>query len=458
MWRRRPSTTSTLILVSALVLGYLYFQYTLAIPFRFRGVDFGDSIDYITCSRGELWKVFRHSSLRVFGYPFFISLFRHIYPGDYGFLYPLLNSQVIGYFISTCILLLAVAKTGLKMPVLIAALVLIHPGLIAMATIAMTDSLTTSLFNCTLALIISLTYTERGLRSKSAALGCLFGIIISLRPSFLPLSLIAPFVLAVSIMLRIVSSSRAWSEAYKSAALCLLFYVFGIAPLYTHLRTNCYRIHREQCIIPSSAINISETFNYALDFSRWDIIFRPNGVPVAAPTRDRIFPFGSCPISKETPTSSVIECYIQHPSFIAPHFFRRLIGIFDNRHINIYGGGRTPEFLFWMNRFFSVIGFLGVFVAIGLSIRGLMVRRIEAHLLIPLIYLALQLNFHVESRYAFPVTPLFFIVAASVAHTSYRLKGWNRVGMLLAALGLGGSFFYVVSGWDEQYMQFYQFK
>ena len=456
---RLPSGLFICLVIIAITLGGLYFQYTLAIPPKFRGLYWGDSMDYLGCSRGGLSRAFQHSSLRLFGYPFFIAVFRQIYPGDYNFLNPMLWAQLTCHFLSALILMLAMRRTGALASRSSLLALLPHPGLIAMATIAITDSLTTSIFTCALAVIVYLTKHSTRLALKSFSLGMLMGLVISLRPSFAPIAALTPLVVGASVLLRKHSSSGNWPKSIQDSILCVILVVLGIAPTYVHLRMNCYRTHHEQCIIPSSAVvGISETFNYAIEYARWDIIFRPDGVPEAAPTRDRVFPFGSCTISKTNPLRTVLECYALNARLLPLHFSHRLVGLFDNRQINIYGGGHTPEWVFWTNRIYSVVGFLGFFGSIALILRGLYCRRVESHLLVPVLYILIQLNFHVESRYAFPVTPIFFVTGLTfLIEPPFRGKS-REVVTRLAALALAVGFFHVTNSWDTTYFDLHHFK
>lgn len=457
--KRLPSRTSLFFIIISIALGCLYFRYTRAIPPQFRGVYWGDSMDYMGCSRGGLWRAFQHSSLRLFGYPFFIAIFREMYPGEYEFLNPMLSAQLVCHFLSVLILVWALTRTGVRASRTSFLLLIIHPGLIAMSTITMTDSLTTSIFNCVLAVILFLTYQPTRLLFKSFSLGLLLGLVISLRPSFIPIAALTPLLVGLSVLLRQHSSSGNWRKSLQVSILCVMLCVLGIAPTYVHLRMNCYRAHHEQCIIPSSAtVGISETFNYAIEYSRYDIIFRPDGAPEAAPTRDRVFPFGSCTISKTNPAASLFACYIQNAASLPLYFSHRVVGLFDNRQINIYGGGRTPEWIFWTNRIYSVVGFLGFFGSFALILRGLLDRQLKSYLLVPVLYILIQLNFHVESRYTFPVTPIFFVTGITFLMEPPFRGTWCKAVTWLTALVLAAGFFHITNSWDITYFELHHFK
>ena len=448
------SIGTAITLCTGLLFGVIYFWFCFAIPEYYRGVTFGDSADYMAYSRGSIWDVLNHSNHRLFGYPLFLAIFRQFYSSPFNeFLLPAMATQLVVYFASCLLLVYGLRRAEIRVPAFVGALVLVHPPLVSMTTIAMTDSLTSSLITMAIALAALLTYSEKYFVQKAIFLGVILSIGLSFRPSLIPFSIITPCVIAGSIWLRDRRSGMRTAQATRRALLLIVMYAVGFLPVYIKLRINCYNAHHEQCIMPVKELNrgMHTSFGYSLIYSRWDIFFRPDGVPEEGPTFDIVFPHASCSLSKEEPTKTFLQCYLQNWSILPLHLFRRLMGVFDHRHLNLYAGFYTPSWVFYMNRIFSAIGFAGVFGALALYLRCLYARQPGAHLLLPLIYTAIQVHFHPEARYMFPVVAVFFVVALTMLFKSPFAERWQRMTTWIAALGLISLFCFIHHQWDVAY-------
>jgi hypothetical protein len=309
-----------------------------------------------------------------------------------------------------------------------------------------------------LGLVILLVSGTRLIGLKGLALGTVLGVLITFRPQFLPAVVYLPALTALSRWLRDTGAGTSRLIATRRAASIVALTILGVAPWYTTLRVNCYNAHHEQCIMGSKELDkaLAISFEAALLYSRWDVFFRADGVPVSGPTWDQVIPPAACQISRETPTSDLTSCYLNNLQRLPLHFTHRLIGAFENRHLNLYAGLYTPTAIFWNNRVFSSVGFIGVIAALVLAGRAWATRGIGAHLWAALLYTAIQLNFHPESRYMFPVTPLFFLVALSVLiHPPFE-KRWQRLATALASIAGALIFLAVVTSWDPDYFARYE--
>jgi hypothetical protein len=119
----------------------------------------------------------------------------------------------------------------------------------------------------------------------------------------------------------------------------------------------------------------------------------------------------------------------------------------------LYAGFYTPAWVFNENRAFAAIGFVGFFGAVILYLQCLYRKKPGAHLLVPLVYTAIQVNFHPEARYMFPVVATFFVIALTVLFRSPFPKSWQRALMWGGALVLGTVFCVLHHQWDLAYFE-----
>lgn len=446
--------------IVGILLATAYFIYTLKFPDKVRGIYFGDSADYINCSLGGLTKVWNHSSYRLFGYPFLLAIFRELFPGPDTFLRPVFILQFVCFISSVLFFLSSLKLTGLKLPLWLPTLLLAHPAIVAMSTIPMTDTLTACLFSVALGLMIRIDRVNSGHILKVLCLGLVMGVACTFRPALVPIGVVTPLVVAGAKLLASYKEGMSMQRSLRVGVGILALYFVVFAPIYVKLRVNCLNTHHEQCIVPSHILQpeMKVSLEYALMYSRWEIYFRPDGVPEGAPTNDRIFPHDACVFTTGDPTPQLFDCYLKNLTRVPVYLARRLIGVFDHRHHTIYGLNYTQPWVFAINRAFSVIGFLGLFVTATLFLQGLMKGRVEAFFAIPLLYVAIQMNFHAEPRYMFLVTPLFFSVGmACIASPPFSRRA-GRYGMWLVAASLAGAFFYVTNQWDSVFLQTYGYR
>jgi hypothetical protein len=97
------------------------------------------------------------------------------------------------------------------------------------------------------------------------------------------------------------------------------------------------------------------------------------------------------------------------------------------------------------------VGLVGVFAAslhfaIGLA-KGTWPRI--AYLTFPLLYLAIQLNFHGETRYIFPIQPILFFLALYSLRVSAFPKRWLYALYLVGSSVLATIFITMVTHWDS---------
>jgi hypothetical protein len=448
---RRPMRhIDILCLFLGLVGAALWSYRNFTLPDYGRGLMCGDAAEYIRLTETTLSAVFEHSSVRVFGYPFFLAALRPVAPAD-GLLLLTLLVQVSLHIASSFFLFFALRRTGLIIPYAVLGLLWAHPALIGVNSLTLTDGIATSFTSLMLGTVILLLNNKSYLPIKGTVIGLIFGITISLRPSISTSMWLFIFLVAVALY----SSERSLGSSFKKSAqrgvAFLFFYAIGFAPIYGHIVNNCYRASGEFCVISSYHVAewVPVSFRKAIEYGRiWGIV-RPGGVFEWGFTDDRVLQH--CDVGREHTTAQLLSCYRQNFTNVPRHFFRRTIGIFDNRHLNPYAALLTSPAEYWTLRIFSLVGLVGVFAAslhfaIGLA-KGTWPRI--AYLTFPLLYLAIQLNFHGETRYIFPIQPILFFLALYSLRVSAFPKRWLYALYLVGSSVLATIFITMVTHWDS---------
>ena len=443
----RPLDLAYLLLGVVAAAFWAYRNYSL--PDFARGIQCGDAAEYLRLIETNLTAIFHHSSVRVFGYPFFLAIIRFLAPSD-SLLFATLLIQVSLHLCGSVFLFVALRRCGWNIPYAALGLLFAHPALIGVNSLTLTDGITTS-FTCFMIGTVALLLNNDSLfRSKSLVIGILFGIIISLRPSVS--TSMWPFVglLAIYLMYLNRSNGRSFKESIWRCLTFLTFYAVGFSPIYGHIVNNCHRMSGEYCVISSYHVAewVPVSFRKAIEYSRvWGIV-QPGGVFVWGSTEDRVL--SGCDIGREIPTSQLLSCYHSNLSHLPKHFFRRIIGIFDNRHLNPYAALLTTPVEYWILRLYSLVGLVGVFASVVHLMVGFAAGtwpRI-AYLSFPLLYLAIQVNFHGETRYIFPVQPLLFLLALYSFKSSAFPKPWIHTSYIVGSIGVTAIFLSMVTNWD----------
>ena len=434
-----------------LIGGFAWFLLNLSLDPAHRGLRCCDASVYLMLSENGPRFAWNHSSGRIFGYPFFLAVFRSFFTGVGAFLLPAMVAQLVAYFGSCLLLVYSLKKTGLKVPAIIVALLFAHPALCGIAAISLSDSLTTSVLSSALALIILILNDNRFFKTKSLLLGAICSVALCLRVSLSGFAAISCGLVALMLFLESFRETRKLREACKKIFTFVGLYLLGFAPLYTHLITNCYRANNQLCVIPPAEVSraMIESFHYALTYSRMWGIISPDGVFSWGSTDDK-FIF-DCRFDSSNPVASLFTCYKHDLSVLPAHFFSRVRGVFDYHHLNPYAATVTTVSEMWILRSFSIVGYLGVVASLGLFGVALRAGRAskQIYLLLPALYLALQVNFHAEARYMIPMTPLLFILGLSALTSNPFPKRWHQWVFWGIAVALATNFVVRVQSWDS---------
>lgn len=443
---------NTAVICLGLIGAVAYFLFNTSLPESARGLLCCDAAAYLRLSDGGLWNVFVHSSLRVFGYPFYLAVFRELFRGYGDFLMPALIFQLILHLGSCAFLFYAIRLSELRVPLVALALLFVHPALTGVSALTLTDSLSTSILSSIFALIILLLYGETRTIAKSVLIGALFGALLTLRPSTSTLMIPAVAIICSCVFALTYQRIKLFKVALVRATLCCLAMFLGYLPTYGHTIHNCYSSHHEWCVIPAHEVrgNVPRSFLFAIQFSRFWGIISPQGLPEFRRTEDVILT--DCTISEESGTSDLLSCYLKNKSRLPRHFFRRILGVFDNRHLNPYAALSTSPSEYWAIRSFSIVGLIGLVAALGIVGASFRVGGLarQGHILLALVFLAIQINFHTENRYVFPIVPLLFLLGIGSIATNPFPKRWHHIAFLIVALALVTVFTTTVIEWDAR--------
>ncbi len=433
---------------------------SLSLPPANRGLTCCDASVYLGVSNGAPGYVWHHSSIKVFGYPFYLSLFRYAFQGVCDFVIPALSVQFLLHVISSIFLAYAILRAGLKVPLIAFALLIAHPTLVGMSGQVLTDSLATSIISCVFGVAIFLLSDGRRLPVKSLAFGFLVGLAVSLRLSLQVFAFSVSALVALGVFWGWYRRQGSVLAGFRRAAAFSCFFLCGLTPSYVHLVSNCYRSHHELCISPSSEAKswMAESFNYTIKHARMWAIIKEDGMFRWGYTEDRSLV--GCDVPNERAVRAMLSCYARNIKNLPAHFIKRAIGIFDNRHLNIHAVTRTTPETFWMVRSFSIVGYVGVFASFVLFFSFLRRRGFDqqVYLLLPLLYLAIQLNFHPETRYIYPVVPTLFVIGLScLLRNQFSSRVWYGC-FLGGALVVILHYLYQTDIWDSDSMRAFGLK
>jgi hypothetical protein len=431
-----------------LIVGIGWFSYSLTLAPAYRGLLCCDASEYLSFGSHGFLKALNHVSHRTFGYPFFLSAVALVAGTPGTQLVGALVLQLLCGFASSFFLAWSLVRCGFNFRPWMFAILLSNPALACIAGVSLTDSLGVSLFTCAISICLLVSYGQQRGYWYYLASGVVFGCLVAIRPVFLLMMPVLVFNFFVA-GLRRGLSVRAVKATIIGVSLCGI----GLAPFFLKLVHNCHEKFGAFCFIDPevSGRSFANSFSYAFDFARYDGFVTNEGRFDWAPTLDPVFD-PRCPLSDTNPVSSLSQCYQTNYKLLPRYFYSRLIGLFDVRYVNPYAALGTPVWVAWTNRAFSVFALLGVPILFGLLICQMIRRRPWEYLLLPVAYLMLQINFHVENRYIFPLIPISTSFALLALCNPRSMPRWVYAGLLLGAIALLVSFYVTVTSWDVKHI------
>jgi hypothetical protein len=442
----------TVVVSSLGVLGgLLWFARGFLIPETHSAWFSGDPHDYVAGSLRGYQKAFYYVHWRSFGYPFYLAVFRELFPGDSAFRLPAFLFQFLCYLGSSWFLVFALRRQGMYIPAIALALLFAHPAFAGLAGIPMTEALTTSMYSVTFALGVLLLRNGKLLLVRSALFGMCLGIVICMRPPALGFIGALTVFTGLAFGLRTFSTSRRVGQAVGKMLVFFAVSAGAFAPFIGHTLGNCHRGYGTTCLVqpglPGSGMKES-------------LSFRANRVwysPITAPgtvvfCSNKAMIFGDCEFSKENPIGDMLACYQKHYTSLPLIFGERLLGLFDHRHIHSYANKETTPLESTVMRVFSATGLIGLLAVSMIWIFSLMEgKAIErSYLLFPLVYLAGQINFHPESRYILPVMPMLFICGISALISSPFTRRWQMGLFLVCSIVVVRLYALKITQWDAE--------
>ncbi len=446
----------TLAITCALLFSIGWFAYNVTLPAPQRGLTCCDGAEYVSHSgKQDVWTM---AGPRVFGYPFFLSVFRRALQGDditsTGWITPALVTQLLAWFASAFVLFRALEKTGRRYPVWGFVLLLAHTSLSSFAAMTLTDSLATSLFCITIAALIYLQLGLKGGRWPPIVAGVALGLATSMRPSFLVISACAFALVACTAFLRERAGGAGFApSAKRTLAACVLFAI-GFAPFYAKLVSNCYRMHGEICVLDSVTMRrvTSEDIFRGVIAVRWWASLTTD----YRSTDDTFINMfaGDCgvqgKVSEDAPFRWLISCYARVPWKVPIVFLKKFASGYDNYFLNAYATDETTPIERAVNRAFCAVGFLGLIMASLHCLVAVFRGRIldSLYLFLPVGYAFAQVNSHIEARYFFPTYPIFFLFACSQLAAFGRKRLLSKVGCAAFVTAIMAYFYIQTWHWD----------
>jgi hypothetical protein len=414
----------------------VWFLFNATLPPLLRGRVCCDSVEYLGLAEGahSLSEILGTTGARTLGYPLFLWLHKaavHAVGLDsFDWVQVALFTALMLHVGAALFLFRSMPQAH---PVFLG-LLIANPGLTSQAALPLTDSLTTSL--CTLALGFALRSFSPGCggpeneRSASgspsrwecltrsgasgwttflnaAAAGAMLGAAVLVRPS---LQVIAPaFIVAWGALLSWRARSWNWAPVVAAVALSVV-----AAPGYW----NCSRANGSFCLVPEDwlARAAARSVEVGLGSSRTFTEWNPPRVICAVDESDFEHMQSKCEIDPQHIPLSLLGCYALHPAAAAVHLAKKTIGLLDGFALNTYAAEETTWWQRILGRAFGVLSFVGLCLGAAWWILG---RRRRAADLPPQVlllwcaaYLAVQVNFHVETRYGLPIVPATYALLA----------------------------------------------
>jgi hypothetical protein len=484
--RRFWSTQKFWIIAGGLLGAYWFFR-NYGLPPLFRGRVCCDSTDYIRISWNlttlsswlnfdSLYPYGPGSTERAMGYPTLLAFHR-------GFL-ALINLKSLDsvdaslftvlafYFGSSYFFYRSLLSIGLNLHPIVLFLLLAHPGLTSHAALPLTDTLATSLVMVTSSAIIRAggNWTRNG-RKYALLAGIALGATVLVRPSFqIPVAGCIGVWMFVSAWRAFTDSrnrmttSSNWPDRFKIDWRFMALPMLALAAMTVMITPQVYSCsskfkllcYQSPLINSQGAANGLNIGMYgARTYSLLASKKHASGLPS---TSDAFYEkhFGAgCFVEAAKIPASLVKCYVHRIPYLPLYFWKKLIGLADNFHLNTYAATITTDGQVTYNRLFSVLTFLGNVCCLAILAWTIFRRRWNESWFVPLgfyaTYLALSVVFHVESRFGFPTIP-FALVALTYVCQKYFFGRSRKMRVLLAAglLLLIVNFYSQVHEWDKR--------
>ncbi len=321
-----------------------------------------------------------------------------------------------------------------------------HPGLTSQAAIPLADSLAITLMMIGIGSLCRAVAPGKQQLYWSFAAGVLLALTVFTRTSHLP----AVIICIVGWLLLILPQLRKKSAALLLPAACACAFAVILSPRFVacsrEAHTFCYSLPEEK------TEHAAGLLREGLKSARTYTVLAPDFGKLVSLTDPFLRQFSAiCPIDSSIPLQSFLSCSARHPALAFQFGVKKIIGLFDNFHLNSYATYVTPTWVIIWNRFFGVLGFVGFFSLLGFAL--VVVREQKGFLqrLAPFLYPAAFAGYSsilmVESRFGLPLAPFGVAGATLLIPYIFRLSPWKKIVLLLAALA-AALFLIQVLIWD----------
>ncbi len=453
--RAQACSRNKLFGISAILLGLLcgglWFMQGYSVPETLSAWHSGDPHDYVRGSVRGYKKVFYYATWRSFGYPFYLSLFRELFPGESAFRLPAFLLQYVCYLASSWFLFSALNRAGMRIPVIALALLFAHPAFAGLAGIPMTEALTTAMYSCVFGLGILLLHNGKRLLLRGALFGACLGLVICMRPPALGFIGMITMFTGLAYGVRRFTQTRRLVSSLGSMTGFFFVVAIAFAPFIGHTLNNCWKAYGTTCMVQPGLARSG--MKESLSFRANRVWYSPLPSPGTVVFCSNVAPiFGDCTFSKEDPIGDMLACYQKHYAALPVILGERLLGLFDHRHIHSYANRETSEAQSLVIRAFSATGLVGLLAVIMIWCFSVLEGRgaERVYLLFPVVYLAGQINFHPDSRYLLPVVPMLFLFGVSAIVTNQFSRRWQTGMFVICSCLVVGLYALKVTQWDAE--------
>lgn len=424
-------------IILGLACGLGWFLHNISLPGNVRGIVCCDSGEYLSGAVGPHgWNL---TGRRTFGYTLYLSVFYKLSlwrgtfsTSNHDWLTPALYAQLFVWFITCFILFFSLRREDKHYRYLFLGILLANPALSAYAALSVTEVLSTSLFSLAMICVWQLSSAPRRFWLWSLLAALTLGYATAIRPNFLAVFALTGLATGVTVMWRGLKEGWPLARVALLSITAWCMFVVGTIPTVGKAVQNCTRDYGQICIVDPATTRVAtdHTLWTGLTQARvWsshtmgllgteDALLRR----LASTCHQALGDIADHP----NPYAWLLRCYAVSPAMVPAVLFKKLIAGYDHYHLNAYTGDYTSPSEYWFNKIYSLGGFLGVFFAIFVCIRALWKGSLYKYmyLVLPLCFLMIQLNFHIEARYFFPTVPLFlltFLHGISILRTSSRI-------------------------------------
>ena len=411
------------LLLLSYFLSFSWFLYNLNLPPLYKGLVCCDSTSYLEISKIPWVQLLTYIDHRTMGYPIFLKFGSTVALSlgliDHTITLALFLQFFLHIFAMT-FLYRQINRSGLHLPTAGLVILICHPGLVSAAALPLTDSITTSLF----ALIAALYLHSLKLFSNAyaSAVGVLLSICCLIRPSLVPFTYVI-FILIIALTFMF----------FRTRFVSVLVLIASAVPILSFNYYLGYQKFGTVAFQDPTFARESTLGSIRMGFSGARVFTSFVGSPQLVSIPDNFSQKFIAPICNKIesgPFTRLFTCYLKTFPHSIVHLAKKSIGLFDNFHLNPYAVDITVTWHKWLNRAFSLMGFIGflssfiylvtfIFTKCRIWPFGSQHESTVVPNLVPLvsaliinIFVAININPHIESRYGFPIVPfcILFLV------------------------------------------------